>query len=78
MSKQFDLKDIEVQMIRMFANQYQVQLSNFLSFIALERLAQTVTDKTQFKLSEDLKTLIIQDQEEEVEPTETAKAVKKK
>jgi hypothetical protein len=50
--KKFSLKKIEIQMLEVLQQQYFSTLSNFLSFIALERLAYTVTPKTQFKITD--------------------------
>lgn len=51
--KTFSLKPIEQQMLKVLQDQYFAVLSNFLSFVALERLAYKVTEKTQFKLEGD-------------------------
>lgn len=48
--KQFGLKPIEIQMLNVFQQQYNNTLSNFLSFIAMERLAYQVTERTQFRV----------------------------
>jgi len=60
--KKFALKPIEQQMLRVLQDSYFNQLSNFLSFIALERLAYTVTQNTKYEIQDG--NLII----EEVEP----------
>lgn len=51
-SKTFSLKPIEQQMLNVLEQQYFTTLSNFLSFISLERLAYEVTPNTQFKIEE--------------------------
>lgn len=47
--KQYSLKNIETQMLQVLQEQYFTTLSNFLSFIALERLAYQVTANTRFR-----------------------------
>jgi hypothetical protein len=47
--KEFGLKDIELRTLQGIQALYVQQLSLFLSFIALERLAYQVTEKTQFR-----------------------------
>lgn len=68
--KKFSLKPIEKQMLDVLRNQYFTTLSNFLSFIALERLAYTVTENTKFEVQENGDLLI-----SEAPPEEVAKAV---
>lgn len=48
--KQFDLKPIEAQMLQVIQDTITNMMSNFLSFVALERLAYTVTPFTQFRV----------------------------
>lgn len=48
--KQFDLKPIEAQMLQVIQGTITNMMSNFLSFVALERLAYTVTPFTQFRV----------------------------
>ena len=45
-------------------NQHQALLSNFISFIAMERLAYPVTEKTNFQLASDLSAIEISEPEE--------------
>lgn len=68
--KAYDLKEIEIQMINVLYNQYMATLSNFFSFIALERLAYPVTQNTKFNLTD--QKLEIWDEE----PEKTGKAIK--
>lgn len=63
--KTFSLKEIESQMLNVLEQQYFTTLSNFLSFIALERLAYAVTQNTKFELK-DGKLLISEAPEAEV------------
>jgi hypothetical protein len=63
-SKQYSLKDIETQLLNVFQQQQSVMLSNLLSFIAIERLAYTVTANTRFQLDPEFKKMTIN----EVEP----------
>lgn len=51
-TKKFDLNPIEQQMIGVINDQHMSMLSNFFSFIALERLNYKVTEFTQFRLEE--------------------------
>lgn len=47
---QFSLKDIELRMIQNINQRNNQELVDFLSFIALERLAIEVTEYTQFRV----------------------------
>lgn len=51
--KQYSLKPIELQMVNVLQSQYFTTLSNFLSFVALERLAYGVTQNTKFRIEGD-------------------------
>lgn len=48
--KTYDLKPIEQQMIKVLQDTHYTTLSNFLSFISLERLAYSVTQSTKFRI----------------------------
>lgn len=48
--KQFSLKGTEQQMLKVLQDQYFTHLSNFLSFLSIERLAYTVTPNTKFRI----------------------------
>lgn len=48
-AKEYGLKDIEFRTLGGIQQLYLQQLSLFLSFIALERLAYQVTERTQFR-----------------------------
>ena len=48
--KQFSLKDIELRLVESIQQSYFSNLSNTLSFIALERLAYPVTEYTRFRI----------------------------
>lgn len=72
-SKQYDLKPIQVQMIRSLQDNHFNLLSNFLSFIALEFWAYNVTPNTRFSVSEDNKVTIV-----EVNPEEPPKQPEEK
>ena len=67
-TKKFGLKPIELQMIKVLQDSYFNQLSNFLSFIALERLAYTVTQNTKYEIQDG--NLIIEEVEPEAETKE--------
>jgi hypothetical protein len=47
-AKEYGLKDVELRTLHGIQALYQQQLSLFLSFISLERLAYQVTEHTQF------------------------------
>lgn len=48
-AKEYGLKDIELRTLQGIQQLYIQQLSLFLSFISLERLAYHVTEKTQYR-----------------------------
>lgn len=48
--KQYDLKPVEMQMLNVMQDGYMNQISNFLSFIGLERLAYNVTPRTTYRV----------------------------
>lgn len=50
--KMYDLKPIEQQMVKVLKDGYFTTLSNFLSFISLERLAYNVTENTKFRIED--------------------------
>lgn len=64
--KQFGLKPIEQRMLLVLQEQYFGVLSNFLSFVAVERLAYNVTENTKFRVEGDK--LYIHDAEPEKAP----------
>lgn len=53
-SKEYSLKQIEVQMLQVIIQQQNTLLSNFYSYIAIDRLATTVTPQTRFEPNEDM------------------------
>ncbi len=59
--KQFGLKQSEQRMLLAIEQQFMQNLSLFLSFIAIERLAYNVTENTQFRTEGDK--LFIHEQE---------------
>ncbi len=59
--KQFGLKPSEARMLMALEQQFMQSLGLFLSFIAIERLAYNVTEKTQFRTEGDK--LFIHEQE---------------
>jgi len=56
-TKTYSLKAIDNQMLNVLQQTYFTNLSNFLSYIALERWAYPVTERTTFKV-EDGKVII--------------------
>ncbi len=67
--KTFALKDIELQMVQNMHNRANQSLFDFFSFIALERLAYTVTENTRFRV-EDGKMFISETEPLEANPPE--------
>jgi hypothetical protein len=49
----FILKPIEINLLQAIQQAHNSELSNILSFIALERLAYKVTEHTQFRVEDD-------------------------
>lgn len=78
-SKEYSLKPLETQLLATTQQQFQVLVSNLLSFIAIERLAYTVTEKTQFAVSPDFTSVSISEKEDapEVVTGKSAKDVMK-
>ena len=62
--KRYSLKEIESSMLKVMIQQHQALLSNFISFVAMERLAYPVTEKTNFQLASDLSAIEISEPEE--------------
>lgn len=52
MEKEYSLKPIQEQMIQTMQQSYQSQISNFMSFLALEFWGYTVTENTRFRIEE--------------------------
>lgn len=52
--KEYSLKPIESQMIKVVNGQHATMLSNILSYVAVERLAYNVTEDTHYEISPDL------------------------
>lgn len=69
--KEFGLKDIELRLVETLQQTYFQNLSNVLSFIALERLAYSVTENTRFRINEG-KLFIHEEKPAETEKVETA------
>lgn len=63
--KKYSLKKVESTMLQVMINQHQALLSNFISFIAMERLAYPVTEQTNFQLANDLSAIEISEPEED-------------
>lgn len=72
--KRFDLKDIELQVVQNMHNRANQSLFDFFSFIALERLAYTVTENTRFRV-EDGKLFISEVEAQPEQPTDEEVAV---
>jgi len=51
-TKHYDLKPIELQMLKVLQDQYYNTLSNYLSFVAIERLAYPVTANTKYEIND--------------------------
>lgn len=69
--KQYSLKPVETQMLQIMQQQHSALLSNFLSFIGMERLAINITPNTRFDISPDMTEITITETEPE-QPTEDA------
>lgn len=67
--KQFSLKDIELRMIQNINERTNAELVDFMSFVALERLAYQVTERTQFRV-DDKGVLYISERPEEPKAAE--------
>lgn len=67
--KQYSLKPIERQMLNVLEQQYFTTLSNFLSFVSIERFAYTVTENTRFRVEGDNVFITEDVPEEPIEPT---------
>lgn len=66
----YSLKPIETQLLKVITQMQANLLSNTLSFIAIERLALTVTGDTRFEISEDMTEITVSEVEEK--PAEDA------
>lgn len=71
-TKEFSLKPIETELLRVLLQQQGSLMSNTLSFIAIERLAVTVGPGTRFNLAENLDKVTITEVEV---PTDTGDIV---
>lgn len=69
--KQYSLKNIELQIVQNINERHNAALLDFLSFVAIERLAYNVTKSTQFRVDNDGK-LYIRELDEEKEKVEVA------
>lgn len=63
--KKFSLKPVETQMLQIMQQQHSALLSNFLSFISMERLAVNVSENTRFDISTDMTEITITETEPE-------------
>lgn len=63
--KKFSLKPVETQMLTIMQNQHSALLSNFLSFISMERLAIDVSEQTRFDISQDMTEITVTETEPE-------------
>lgn len=48
--KEYSLKDIEIQMMNTINGQAQTAMSNFVSYILMERMAYAVTPNSRFEI----------------------------
>lgn len=69
--KRFSLKPIETQLLMAKQQTYQTDLSNLLSYIAIERLAYTVTSNTHFSFNDGMTEITIIEEEPPAPPEET-------
>jgi hypothetical protein len=70
--KQYGLKPIELKLLSTLQDTYYTNLSNLLSFVAIERLAYAVTEQTRFRV-EDGHLFITEEKVEEEVATGDAK-----
>jgi len=73
-SKTFSLKESETNLLIYIQQHQQAIYSGILSTIAIDRLAYKITDRTQFEISPDVKTLKMTERPVEPEPTENKQA----
>lgn len=71
--KEYSLKDIEVQMMTTINGQAQTAMSNFVSYILMERMAYSVTPDSRFEVDFTKKTVNVWEEAKE-EPS--AEAIK--
>lgn len=64
-SKEYGLKDIDLQLLIAMNNQAQQAQFAILNYIAVDRFAYDVTSNTQFNVDPEKKTLTITEKEEE-------------
>jgi hypothetical protein len=69
--KTFNLKGIETEMVKSIVGLQNTQLTNFLSFTCVERLAYQPTPNTHFQLNDDFTAVTITEVEPEA-PAEDA------
>lgn len=74
--KEYGIKDIELRLVETLQQTYFQNLSNVLSFIALERLAYPVTENTRFRIEGNK--IFIHEETPEEEVTTTAPVKEKK
>jgi len=73
--KEYSIKNIELRLVETLQQTYFQNLSNVLSFIALERLAYPVTENTRFRIDGDK--IFIHEETPEEEVATTPKEAKK-
>jgi hypothetical protein len=84
--KQFSFKQIETQMLQtiheqgnLALEQNRVALSNFVSYVLMDRLQHKVTPDTKFELTPDFQTVVVwQDETEPEKPAEPTVKLKGK
>lgn len=74
--KEYGIKNIELRLVETLQQTYFQNLSNVLSFIALERLAYPVTEFTRFRIEGDKLFIHEETPEEEVATSATPKETK--
>lgn len=65
--KQFSFKQIETQMLQTIQGQSNVAMSNFVSYVLMDRLQYGVTTDTRFELTPDFQTVVAWQEEAEPE-----------
>jgi len=76
-AKEFSLKNNEVMMLRVFHQQHMVVVANFLTYIAIDRLAYPANEQTQYELSPDMTKVKVWQKEPEAKPEDKVKPVEK-
>lgn len=75
-TKEFGLKDIDLQMINTINGLAQTSMSNFASFVLMDRFAYQVTGNSKFEIDFEKKSIKVWEEEQRVEPAPEQSAAK--